>query len=388
MLSKLDKCYNINDLCALAKRRLPSPIFHYIDGGADDEVTMRENSSGFGQYRLVPETLRDVSDISLSTKVLGMSQSWPIILSPTGMNRLFHHDAESAVIRAAKNFGTTYSLSTLATTSLEDVAKLTDGPKVFQVYIFKDRGLTQEFVQRCKAANYHALCLTVDMPIAGNRERDKRWGMSMPPAFGVQSLASFAAHPEWSLRSIFRSEFDLANVSHRIDRLAEGSTSLIDYVNEQFDRTVTWDDAKWLRKEWGGPFIIKGITSSADACHAVDIGASAIMVSNHGGRQLDNSLSCIDALPAIVDAVGGKIDIILDGGIRRGTHVIKALALGATACSIGKAYLYGLAAGGQRGVERALTLLHDEIERDMRLMGCAKISDIEPRHVRRIDDVS
>lgn len=373
----LKRCYNIGDLRKKAKRRLPKPIFHYLDGGADDEVTLRRNTDAFDDYELNPNYLTDTSNIDLSTDALGVKIDMPVFLSPTGMSKLFHHTGEPAVARAARKFGTLYSLSTLATTSIEDVADATDGPKMFQIYVYKDRGLTKEFIARCKAAKYDAICLTVDVPVPGNRERDKVNGMTMPPKFDLSSLLSFALHPEWSLRALNVKNFDLANVEQRDDLSVAGKpVSVMQYLTDQIDQTVTWKDAEWLAQEWGGRFLIKGVHSVHDAKKAAEIGAHGVMVSNHGGRQLDGVPACIDALGPIVDATGDKLEVILDGGVRRGSHVIKALAMGATACSIGRGYLYGLGAGGQAGVERALTLLRAEIERDMALLGVTKISEI------------
>ncbi len=375
----LAACHNIAHLRAMAKARLPAAMFHYIDGGADDETTLRGNTSAFGAHALIPHSLVDVSNIDTRITLLGQTLNWPVILAPTGMSRLFHHEKELGVARAAAKSGTLYTLSTLGTTSLEEVAAATDGPKMFQIYILKDRGLTAEFVERCKAAKYNALCLTVDMPVAGNRERDKLTGMVMPPRFTASSLLSFALHPRWSLNLLRDPNFQLANVAHRVDALGAGAMSVIDYINSQFDRTVTWADVDWLAQQWGGPLVIKGITDAADATKARDAGASAIMISNHGGRQLDSSPAPVDCIALMRDAIGHDLELIVDGGVRRGTHVLKALALGADACSIGKAYLYGLAAGGQKGVEHALTLLRSEIERDLALLGCPRITDINSR---------
>jgi len=380
----LETCFNIADLRAKARRRLPSPIFNYLDGGADDEVTLKRNTSAFDDYELLPNYLTDTSSVDLSTKALGVTLDMPLFLSPTGMSKLFHHTGEPSAARAAHKYGTLYGLSTLSTTSIEDVAATTPGPKMFQIYVYKDRGLTKEFVERCRAAGYTAICLTVDVPVPGNRERDFRTGMTIPPKFGLSSLMSFALHPGWSWHAVRDANFDLANVTERGDLSVKGKpVSVIQYLNDQIDRTVTWKDAEWLAQEWGGQFLIKGVHSAADAVRASEIGAHGIMVSNHGGRQLDGVPACIDALGPITDSVGGQMDIILDGGVRRGSHVIKALAMGATACSIGRSYLFGLSAGGQAGVERALGLLRSEIERCMALLGVTKIDQITSDLVQR-----
>ncbi len=379
---RLDRCNNIADLRRMAKQRLPAPMFHYIDGGSDDEWSLRRNTAAFDDYELIPNYLRDISAIDTSTTLLGQKISWPVFLAPTGMSRLFHHEAEPAVARAAQKSGTFYTLSTMGTTRIEEIAAQGAGPWMFQIYILKDRALTTEFVERCKAAKYQALCLTVDTALAGNRERDRVTGMVLPPRFSLKSFASFAAHPRWAFHLLKNPDFQIANVVHRVGKL--GTVSLIDYVNGQFDRTVTWEDVAWLVKQWGGPFVLKGIQSPADAKRAVEVGATAIMISNHGGRQLDAAPAPIDCVAAIRDAVGDRLELIVDGGVRRGTHVLKALALGANAVSIGRPYLYGLASGGQLGVERALGMLKSELERSMALLGCRTIAELGTGHVRRV----
>lgn len=377
----LKRCHNIADLRDAAQRRLPAPMFHYIDGGSDDEWTIARNTSAFDNYQLLPEVLRDVSEIDLSTQIFGQTCKLPFFLAPTGMSRLFHHGKELAVARAAEKFGTFYSLSTLGTTSLEDVAGAISTPKMFQIYILKDRGLTLEFIQRCKAADYEALCLTVDMAMAGNRERDLRTGMVMPPKFGIKSLWSFATHPHWAMNLALHPDFKLANVAHRNDALGSGAMGLIDYVNSQFDRTVKWSDVEWLRSQWDGPLVLKGVLSPTDAVRAQGVGANALMISNHGGRQLDGSPAPVDLVRPFRDAIGCDLQLVVDGGIRRGKDVVKAIALGADACSFGKAYLYGLAAGGQAGVERALALLQAEVLRTMTLLGCAAVAELGDKHL-------
>ena len=382
---RLADCHNVEDVRRLARRALPAPMFHYIDGGSDDEWTLDRNRHAFTRYGLLPETLVDVSTVDLSHRIFGQPVAMPLFLAPTGMSRLFHHERELGVARAAQTFGTFYALSTMGTTTIEDVAGAVTTPKMFQIYILKDRGLTLEFVERCKTAGYATLCLTVDMQMAGNRERDLRTGMVMPPHLGLASLASFALHPRWSVNFLLRPDFRLANVAHRVDALGGGSMGLIDYVNSQFDRSVTWDDVNWLREQWGGPLVIKGILSPADAERARDAGANALMVSNHGGRQLDGAPAPVEMIRPIRDRIGDSMELVCDGGIRRGTDVVKALALGADACSIGKAYLYGLAAGGQRGVEHVLSLLRTEIMRTMTLLGTPDIQAIGERHIIELD---
>jgi L-lactate dehydrogenase (cytochrome) len=376
-LLRLKNCYKTEDFRKLAKRRLPSPIFHYIDGGADDEVTLRRNSASFDTCDLVPNVLAGVDNVDLSTEVLGQRLDFPLFMSPTAMQRLFHHDGERALAKAAENLGTMFSVSTIGTRSIEELGAFA-AAKLFQIYVHNDSALTTDLIARCKEAKYDALALTVDAIVAGNRERDYMTGMTTPPKLTPKSLLSFALHPAWSLNYVFREKFDLPNVSKFTKAGSNVQSSIVDYIDTQMKRSIDWDDAAQMIEEWGGPFAIKGVMSVDDARRSVDAGASAIMVSNHGGRQLDGSRSPFDQLDAIVDAVGGQIEIILDGGVRRGTHVLKALAKGATACSGGRLYLYALAAAGSAGVERAMTLLKAEIERDMILMGCRSISELRP----------
>ncbi len=380
-MSRLDKALNIEDLRKMAQKTLPAPLFNYIDGGSDDESNVCGNTHAFDTAKLIPEYLVDVAKIDLSIRVLGRDISMPLFLAPTGMSRLFHHDGETAASKAAAAAGTYYSLSTVGATTIEDVAAACDGPKCFQLYVMKDRSLTREFIQRCKDANFDSLVLTVDIPVAGNRERELRYGFTMPPKLNLAGIIGFAAKPTWVYRALTHPRPKLANVAHRIPEGSSKSTSLMEYIAKQFDPSVTWNDMEFMLSEWGGPFAIKGILSPADARKAVDVGVSAIMVSNHGGRQLDGALSAFEALGPIVDEVGGECEIICDGGIRRGTHVLKALARGATACSMGRPYLFGLAAGGQAGVAKALALLRNEIETDMGLLGCRNISEISSKHL-------
>jgi L-lactate dehydrogenase (cytochrome) len=375
---------SVDDWRAAARRRLPGPIWHYLEGGSGDERTLARNSAAFADYELLPRVLVDISRVQLRTRVLGAEISMPLFLSPTGMSRLFHHDREPAVARAAAKAGTYYSLSTVATTSLEDVARAADGPRLFQIYVFKDRGLTRELVARCKAAGYGALALTVDTPLAGNRERDRRTGMTIPPALGLHSLLSFALHPYWSLHFLLDRDFELKNVAHRAQSIAGRPVPLVEYISSQFDRTLTWKDAEWLAAEWGGPLAIKGIVHPEDVRHAADSGATAVMLSNHGGRQLDGVPAPIDCVAAARDAIGDRVELIVDGGIRRGADVLKALALGANACSIGRPYLYGLAAAGEAGVTAVLQKFREEIERDLALLGCADVAQLASRHVRAL----
>ena len=380
---QIKNCNNVDDFRKMAKSRLPSPLFHYIDGGADDELTLKRNTKAYDDYFLVPNGLSDVANINLSTKILGQKVNSPLFLAPSGMNRLFHHDGERATSRAAEKYGNYYSLSTLSSVSIEEIGKLTKSPKMFQIYIHKDRALTYELIDRCKKANFTSLCLTIDTIVAGNRERDLRTGMTMPPKFTPSSLISFAMRPRWVYNYLTHEGFKLSNLEGKTEKGSKESISVIDYLNSQFDTNLSWDDAQKAIEAWGGPFAIKGVMSVEDAKRSVDIGASAIMISNHGGRQLDSSPAPFDLLSDIVDAVGDKIEIICDGGIRRGTHILKALALGANACSMGRPYLYGLAAAGQPGVESVLASFESELKRNMMLMGVNKLSQLDRSKIRR-----
>jgi len=378
----LNDCHNIEDFRKLAKKKLPSPIFHYIDGGADDEITLKRNTDSFNKCDLIPNVLTGASDIDLSTTVLGQKIDFPLFLSATAMHRLYHHEGERATARAADKMGTMFGISTMSTTSIEEIGKLTKGPKLFQLYIHKDKGLTDNLIERCKKSGFNSMCLTVDAIVAGNRERDHRTGFSTPPRLTLGSLLSFALHPTWSLNYLFRKKFELSNVIHTTNKGSKIDQSVMNYMNEQFDAKMNWSDAEYCVKKWGGPFALKGVMSVEDAKKAIDIGCTAIIISNHGGRQLDGSRTPFDQLTEIVDAVGDKIEVILDSGVRRGTHVLKALALGAKACSFGKGYLFALGAAGQQGVEAVLQKMKEEINRDMILMGCKSVKDLNRTKVK------
>ena len=373
----INDCYNFEDFRKLAKKKLPSPIFHYIDGGADDEVTLNRNTNAFNDCDLVPNILASVGEPDLSTTVFGRKIDMPLFLSPTAMQSLYTPEGDKASARAAEKFGTMYSMSTMASFSIEEIANISSGPKLFQLYVHKDQSITDDLIDRCRRANFDGLCLTVDTLVAGNRERDHRTGFTTPPKLTLESLLSFAMRPEWVFKYLTNKKFELANIKHKTDKGTNIAKSVIDYINEQYDPKMNWKDAEYCIKRWNGPFALKGVMSVEDAKRAIDIGCTAIMISNHGGRQLDGSRSPFDQVKAISDAVGDKLEIILDGGIRRGTHVLKALAAGATACSFCKAFLFSLGAGGQKGVERLLDNMQKEIRRNMILMGCKKIEDLD-----------
>jgi len=374
---KLEDCQNFEDFRKLAKKKLPSPIFAYIDGGSDDEVTLRRNTDAFNDCDLVPNILASVGSPDLSTTIFGKKIDLPIFLAPTAMQRLYHHEGDKASAKAAEKFDTFYSMSTMANTTIEEISKISKGPKLFQLYVHKDQSITDDLIQRCKNSNFDGMCLTVDTLVAGNREKDKRSGFTTPPKLSLQSLFSFATHPNWVFNYLTHEKFELANVSKKTDKGTNISKSVIEYINEQYDPAMNWKDAEYCVKKWNGPFALKGVMSVDDAKKAIDIGCTAIMISNHGGRQLDGSRSPFDQIKLISDAVGDKLEIILDGGIRRGTHVLKALAAGAKACSFGRMFLFALGAGGQKGVEKVLQNMHDEIYRNMILMGCKSIKELD-----------
>ncbi len=382
LMMGLNDCHNADDFRELARRRLPGPVFHYIDGAADDEATRRRNRDAYDACDLIPDVLAGVKDIDMSVTVFGRKIDMPLFLSPTAVQRMFHRDGEAAVGAVAQANGTFFGISSLATIGIEEVAATISTPKMFQLYVHKDKGLNASLIARCKAAKFDVLTLTVDTIVGGRRERDLRTGFTTPIRLTPASVASFALHPMWAFNYYFRTRFELSNLKDHVEQGTNVALSIADYFNTMLDPTMDWDVAAAIRKEWDGEFCLKGIMSVGDARRAVDIGATAIMISNHGGRQLDGSRAPFDQLAEIVDAVGDKIDVICDGGIMRGTHVLKALSVGAKACSGGRLYLYALAAAGQPGVARAVSNLRGEIERAMRLMGAQSVADLSRENLR------
>ncbi|WP_233548197.1 alpha-hydroxy acid oxidase [Aurantiacibacter zhengii] len=366
---RLSDCHKIADFRELARRRLPFPVFNYIDGAADDEATRRRNTAAFADVDLVPDVLVGADRLDLATTIMGRETALPLMLSPTALQRIFHWQGERAVAAVAERHGLWFGISSLSTVSIEEVGERWRGPKMLQYYYHKDRGLNAALVERAKAAKFDAIALTVDTIVSGNRERCKRTGFTTPPRFTPANVLSYARHPKWALNFLFREKFDLPNLSTYVEAGSGKAISIQDYFNTMLDPGLNWQAAERLRNDWGGMFCLKGIMSVGDARRAADMGVDAIMVSNHGGRQMDGGRAPFDQLAEIVDAVGDRVEVILDGGVTRGNHVVKALSMGAKAASGGRLYLYALAAAGEEGVERAVTILSDEIQRAMKLMG-------------------
>ena len=378
---RLNDCHNFHDFRALARRRLPGPIFNYIDGAADDEVSYRRNTASFGECDLVPNVLRGVRDVDLSVTVMGQKLDVPFFCSPTALQRLFHHRGEHAVGAAAAKCGTMFGVSSLGTVSLEELRSSYSTPQVYQFYFHKDRGLNRAMLQRAKEAGVEVMMLTVDSITGGNRERDLRTGFSIPFRLTMGGMLQFAIKPMWGLNYVTHERFRLPQLEQHVD-MSGGAMSIGRYFTEMLDPTMSWDDAAEMVASWGGPFCLKGVMSTADARRAADIGCAGIVLSNHGGRQLDGGRAAFDQLAEVVDAVGDRLDVMIDGGVQRGSHVLKALSLGAKAVGIGRYYLFPLAAAGQAGVERALGLLKEEVVRGMKLMGCTSIDQLVRGNLR------
>jgi L-lactate dehydrogenase (cytochrome) len=378
---RLLDCHNFHDFRRLAKRRLPGPIFDYIDGGADDEVSLRRNTASFEQCDLVPNVLRGVEKVDMSVTIMGQKLATPFYCSPTALQRLFHHDGERAVAAAAAKYGTMFGVSSLGTVSLEELRKAHDTPQVYQFYYHKDRGLNRAMLERAKGAGVEVMMLTVDSITGGNRERDLRTGFSIPFRLTLPGMFQFGIKPMWGINYVTHERFKLPQLEDHVD-MSGGAVSIGKYFTEMLDPSLNWKDVAEMVQLWNGQFCLKGIMSLADAKRAVEIGCTGIILSNHGGRQLDGSRAAFDQLAEIVDAVGDRLDVIMDGGIQRGTHVLKALSLGAKAVGLGRFYLYPLAAAGQAGVERALGLLRAETERGMKLMGCTTVGQLSRENLR------
>jgi len=377
----LDRCFNFHDFRRLARRRLPGPIFDYIDGAADDETTYRRNTQAFESCDLVPNVLRGVENVDLSVTVMGRKLALPVFCSPTALQRLFHHDGERAVAAAAAKYGTMFGVSSLGTVSLEELRKAYTTPQVYQFYLHKDRGLNRAMLQRAKDAGVDIMMFTVDSITGGNRERDLRTGFSIPFRLTPTGMLQFALKPRWGINYLTHERFRLPQLDAHID-MSGSALSISRYFTDMLDPSMNWDAVAETVRQWDGQFCLKGVMSAADAKRAAEIGCTGVVVSNHGGRQLDGSRASFDQLAEIVDAAGDRLDILMDGGVQRGTHVLKALSLGAKAVGVGRYYLYPLAAAGQVGVERALGLMQTELQRDMKLMGCTAIGQLSRDNLR------
>jgi L-lactate dehydrogenase (cytochrome) len=367
---------NIEDFRKLARRRLPRALFDFIDGGAQDEVTLRANQSDFHRLALLPRVLTDVSKRDQSVTVLGRRLDLPLILSPTGLPGMLWPNGAIAAAQAADKAGAGFCLSSMSTSTVEDVSRATGRPIWFQLYVMRDRGLSRALIERAKAAGCSALVLTVDLAMQGQRDRDVHNGLTIPPSLRLSNLVDFALHPGWVWRFLTGPRVTLANLVGATGGKDDMFT-IAGFVNSQFDQSITWKDIEWAKSIWGGPLALKGILDPEDAKLAAQHGVDAVIVSNHGGRQLDGVRSAISALPDVVDAVEGKIEVLLDGGVRRGTDVLKAMALGATACMIGRPFLYGLASMGGPGVSRALQIFRNEMDVALALMGRGSVLDFD-----------
>ena len=373
----LSKVANVEDLRAMAKKRLPAGCFDYIDGAAQDEVTAEANVSAYNNYYFRPRVLRDVTSINTTTNLLGSEVPVPLMIAPTGFDRIAHSQGELAVARAAERAGIPYSLSTMGTRSMEEIAAVNDGRKWFQVYVWRDKPLLKEMLERAAASGFEGIMITVDTAVLGRRERDIRRGFSLPPQVGLSTLIDGLRHPRWTLDFLRAEPIQFANVRGSAT-VGDGSTpvTLADYINSQFDPSLSWKDIEWFRENWSGMMMIKGVQTVEDAEIAVDVGLDGVILSNHGGRQLDFAPAPIDLVAPVADAVGGRTSIICDGGVRRGSDIVKALALGADACMIGRAYFYALAAAGEQGVEWVLDFLRAGVEHTMALSGIGSIKEL------------
>lgn len=381
-MANTNEIFSILQMRDMAKAKLPSVMFDYLEGSSEDELTFDWNRNSFSKYEFVPRTLNDVSSIDLSSTFQGVKIDLPVISAPTGMSRMFHWEGEKAVVRATHKAGTAYALSTVSTTSIEDVAKESNGPLFFQIYAWHNQEMVLDFIERCKKQNYRGLMLAVDLASLGKRERDLRNGHGRPAVLRRNTAWGALGKPEWLFNFLTKPKMRMANM---VNHLPHGADALkvVDTVNAQFRADVSWKDAEQMMKQWNGKFMLKGIQCVDDAIKAAELGVSGIILSNHGGRQLDGAPAAMDILPEVVAAVGSDVEIFVDGGITRGSDIIKAVALGATGCLIGRAYLYGLAAGGEEGVTRVYDILKDEMERVMKLIGCPSVSQLDSSYVRK-----
>jgi L-lactate dehydrogenase (cytochrome) len=374
---RLARAASVDDLRAIARRRLPRGVFDYVDGGAEDELSLAANRAAFDATRFRPRVLRNVSSVDVSSTLFGQPLAYPLVLAPTGFTRIVHPEGELAVARSAARAGLPYTLSTLSTCSIEEVRAVSDGRLWFQVYAWRDRGLVKEMVNRAAEARYEALVLTVDTAVLGRRERDVRRGFALPPSIGPRTFVDGALHPQWTWSFLRGDPIRFANVLGR--EVGDGAAPVVisEYINTQFDPALSWADVEWLQSVWDGPIVIKGIQTTADAVIAADLGVTAVALSNHGGRQLDGAPAPFSLVEPVVDAVAGRTVVLCDGGVRRGNDIVKAVAAGAAGCMAGRAYLYALAAGGERGVDRILTWFRNDLVRTMTLLGASGVQELD-----------
>jgi len=376
---RLRRAASTDDLRRMARRQLPRGVFDYIDGGAEDELTLRRNVEAFRRLEFRPRVLRDVGAVDPSTTLLGRALPLPLVLAPTGFTRIAGPEGELAVARAACRAGLPYALSTLATRSIEEVAACSGGPKWFQVYVWRDRAMVRDMLDRAAAAGFEAIIITVDTAVLGRRERDVRRGFMLPPEIGPGTIVDGALHPAWTWKFIRSEPITFANITPSSARATSTTeaVNLAEYINSQFDPTLSWRDLDWFRSAWAGPIVLKGSQSVEDAVMAAGAGVDAVALSNHGGRQLDGAPTPIEMLGPVADAVGDQVELICDGGVRRGSDIVKAVALGAKACMAGRIYLYAYGAAGERGVDAVLHRLDDEVRRTMALTGCRSVDDLD-----------
>lgn len=375
-LRRLARAASVADLREIARRRLPAGVFDYIDGAAEDELTLERNIEAFRRLQFLPRVLCDVGAVDTSTTLLGRPLAFPLVLAPTGFTRIADPQGELAVARSAERAGLPYALSTLSTRSIEEVAAVSQGAKWFQVYVWRDRGLVEEMLQRAAASGYEAIVITVDTAVLGRRERDVRRGFSLPPKIGLETILDGIRHPRWTWDFVRAEPIAFSNIVGRSAPDGRDPVSLSEYVNSQFDPTLSWKDIDWFRARWNGPIVLKGVQTVADARLAAEAGIEAVALSNHGGRQLDGSAPPLELVAPVVDAVGDRLEVICDGGVRRGGDIVKALALGAKAAMAGRAYLYALGAGGEKGVDHVLTALREGVARTMALVGSSTIAEL------------
>jgi L-lactate dehydrogenase (cytochrome) len=373
---------SIADLREAARRRVPRAIFEYADRGSYDELTLRRNRADLEALQFRPRVMIDLSELSIATTVLGEPWAMPVAIAPTGLTGLFHRNGEICGALAAQQFGVPFALSTMSICSIEDVAGAVSKPFWFQLYLMKDRGFNAALIERARAAGCSALVLTLDLTIQGLRRRDPKNGLSVPPRLTLRNAFDIACHPRWALGMLTARRRSFGNLESLLQATG-GLQTLSQWVASQFDASITWREIAWVRARWPGKLIVKGIMDAEDARLAAEHGVDALVVSNHGGRQLDSAPSSIAVLPEAVDAAAGRCEVLFDGGVQTGQDVLKALALGARACLIGKAFLYALAANGQAGVLQALGILRDELRVSMALSGCTSVQSVSRELLRR-----